>query len=317
MPKSNISGGDSLKLAVITTLALGALVAFGSWLDHRPSTMASDATPAAATAEYGRQILRQTALFLGPDQADPDQRYSGTRMACASCHIEIGTAPGTLSLLPTSNRYPRFSGRDGGERDLRDRINGCMQRSMNGRVLPRNSLEMIAMEAYILNLGDQFAAMGETRRAADEPSAFVEPQRMADVEAGRLVYEERCLLCHGEDGAGLKATPDLEDGYLFPPLWGPDSFNNGAGMHRVLTAGRFIKARMPLGETDLSNDQAFDVAAYINSQPRPEMSNLERDYPELRLKPVDSPYPPYADSFPQEQHRLGPFAPIREFYENL
>ena len=67
---------------------------------------------------------------------------------------------------------------------------------------------------------------------------------------------------------------------MFPPLWGPDSFNDGAGMHRVLTAARFIKARMPLGDADLTSDEAFDVAAYMNAQPRPEMANLDRDYPD-------------------------------------
>jgi thiosulfate dehydrogenase len=276
-----------------------------------------DATAAsqAATPEYGRRLLRETASLLGPDQPDPDMRYTGTRMACASCHLDTGTKPGTLTLLEASSRYPRESGRDGGMRDLRDRINGCMQRSMNGRPLPRDSIEMMAMEAYIVNLGQQYDAMGATRRAPDEQAAFAEPDRAASVAAGQQVYESRCAVCHGSDGQGLQATMDPADGYLFPPLWGDDSFNNGAGMHRVLTAARFIKARMPLGQADLSDDQAYDVAAYINSHPRPEKSGLEADYPDRSKKPVDSPYPPYADPFPIEQHRLGPFAPIRAYYE--
>ena len=88
-------------------------------------------------------------------------------------------------------------------------------------------------------------------------------------------------------------------------------------MHRVLTAARFIKARMPLGEADLTDDQAFDVAADINDQPRPQMPNLERDYPDLSLKRIDSPYGPFADDFPIEQHRFGPFQPIEAYYEAL
>ena len=111
------------------------------------------------------------------------------------------------------------------------------------------------------------------------------------------------------------ATTEPSAGYVFPPLWGPDSFNDGAGMHRVLTAARFIKARMPFGQPDLTDAQAFDVAAYINSQPRPAMQGLEVDYPDRALKPVDSPYPPYADPFPREQHRFGPFQPIRDWYQ--
>jgi thiosulfate dehydrogenase len=132
--------------------------------------------------------------------------------------------------------------------------------------------------------------------------------------AGELVYQEKCQVCHGESGEGLPASIDIREGYLFPPLWGPDSYNNGAGMSRVLTAARFIKARMPLGQADLTDDQAYDVAAFINSHERPVRADLELDYPDLTDKPVDSPYPPYADNFPVEQHRFGPFGPIREFY---
>ena len=267
------------------------------------------------TAEYGQRLLRDTAAYLGPDHDDPDKRFTGTHMACASCHLDSGTRPGTLSLLATSSRYPRDSGRDGGMRDLRDRINGCMQRSMNGRPLPRDSVEMMAMEAYINGLGRQFAVTAASSLVPDEPSAFAEPDRAANPMAGELVYTEHCQVCHGENGEGLQAAFDPQAGYLFPPLWGPDSFNNGAGMHRVLTAARFIKARMPFGKPELTDDQAYDVAAYINSHPRPQMSNLEQDYPDKSRKPIDSPYPPYADDFSNEQHRLGPFGPIRAFYE--
>jgi len=301
---------------IVTTMALGAIVALGAVLASARAGGGVEPAPAAATAEYGRRLLRETSALVGPDHPDPAMRYSGTGMACASCHLEVGAEPGTLTLLTAASKYPRFSGRDGGERDLRDRINGCMQRSMNGRALPRDSVEMMAMEAYINALGTAYDAMGETRRAPREQPAFAEPDRAADPVAGRVVFDRRCAVCHGADGAGLKAA-DVAGGYVFPPLWGPDSFNNGAGMGRVLTAATFIKARMPLGQADLTDDEAYDVAAYINSHPRPEMAELDRDYPDRTTKPIDSPYPPYADPFPQEQHRFGPFGPIREYYRNL
>ncbi len=304
------------RAAVVTTVMLGAVVVFGAMFAARGPGDEFGAVPAAATAEYGRRLLRETSVLIGPDHPDPAMRYTGTRMACASCHLDVGTEPGTLTLLAAAAKYPRFSGRDGGERDLRDRINGCMQRSMNGRALPRESIEMIAMEAYITGLGAEYGAMGATRRAPHEQPAFVEPARAADPEAGRSVFDRRCATCHGADGAGLRAA-DAAGGYVFPPLWGPDSFNNGAGMGRVLTAAAFIKARMPLGKADLTDEDAYDVAAYINSYPRPEMAGLDRDYPDRTTKPVDSPYPPYADPFPREQHRFGPFAPIREYYTGL
>jgi thiosulfate dehydrogenase len=312
-------GSDRAGLAVaVVVCALAGAVTAGTTLARSAGgePVVPGLAPPAATEDYGRRLLSDTAALMGPDHPDPDMRYTGIRMACASCHLGAGTEPGTLSLLQSAEVYPRFSGRDGGERDLVDRINGCMTRSMNGRELPRDSPEMAAMVRYITSLGDVYAGMGLTRRIVEEPAAFKTPARAANPDAGEQVFGARCAICHGTDGAGLRATMDPADGYVFPPLWGPDSFNDGAGMHRVLTAARFIKAKMPLGEAQLTDDEAFDVAAFINSNPRPQMANLDRDYPDRSTKPIDSPYGPYADDFPIDQHRFGPFQPIEEYYKS-
>ena len=303
-------------IIIVVPVLLGLLVIAGTFVLGKASNTESKVMP-EVTAEYGERLLRDTVSLLGPDQPDANMRYTGNRLDCASCHLDTGNEPGTLSLLQSASRYPRFMGRENEERDLKDRINGCMQRSMNGRSFARDSIELAAMETYILDLGLKHAAMSEAKTVAVEPPAFIEPQRRADIAVGQIVYEQHCQICHGENGEGLQESTDISHGYLFPPLWGPDSYNNGAGMTRVLTAARFIKARMPLGDETLTDDEAYDVSAYMNSKPRPVKSNLELDYPDLTLKPVDSPYPPYADSFSQEQHRLGPFDPIREYYESL
>ena len=313
-----VSERRSLAIAIVVcgligAATVGATLAISRGGEEGPSAAAA----VIATEEYGRRLLTDTSRLMGPDHDDPARRQTGIRMACASCHLGGGTEPGTLSLLQSAAVYPRFSGRDGGVRDLVDRINGCMTRSMNGRELPRDSPEMVAMVAYVTSLGDVYAAMGEGQRKVDETTAFKTPSRAADLKAGQQVFGERCAICHGADGAGLQATPTRADGYVFPPLWGPDSFNDGAGMHRVLTAARFIKAKMPLGQADLTDDQAFDVAAYINSKPRPQMADLDRDYPDRSTKPIDGPYGPYADDFPIEQHRFGPFAPIEQYYNSF
>ena len=276
---------------------------------------ASPSVPAIATEEYGRRLVMQTSELLGPDVADSKMRYSGSRLNCASCHLGAGTEPGTLTLMLTTEHYPRFSARAGVKTDIEDRVNECMTRSMNGRALPRTSPEMIAMAAYIRSLGSLNQAIGASQRKAHEPAAFKTPNRAADMEGGKKVFEEHCAACHGMNGLGLRASIDPKRGYVFPPLWGPDTFNDGAGMHRVLTAAKFIKARMPLGQPDLSDDQAFDAAAFLNSQARPEMPNLEQDYRDRTAKPVDNGYGPFADSFPLNQHRYGPFAPIEAYYK--
>ena len=273
-------------------------------------------TSIGATEEYGKRLISQTPEYLGPDAADPNMRRMDGRLACASCHIGDGVEPGNLSLAVAFTKYPRISPRTNGNETIQDRINGCMTRSMNGRALPENSPEMAAMVSYLRFLAEQDAATGAAQRASHDPPAFKTPKRAADLKAGEGVFAKRCAACHGLDGAGLAAAPDLVHGFVFPPLWGPNSFNDGAGMHRVLTAARFIKARMPLGSSDLNDDDAFDVAALINSRPRPEMNDLERDYPDRSKKPVDTGYLPFADPFPLRQHQFGPFQPIEAFYKN-
>jgi len=88
-----------------------------------------------------------------------------------------------------------------------------------------------------------------------------------DPERGKAVYAERCSLCHGQDGQGQYVDGQI----VFPALWGTESYNWGAGMHKVDTAGAYIKYNMPLGMPNtLSDQEVWDVAAYMNSHERPQ-----------------------------------------------
>jgi thiosulfate dehydrogenase len=304
-------------VALTASSIIGAIAIAGAWFIVVQQRRQVPPDVPAATQEYGRRLITETAWLLGPDNPDPARRFMASRLNCASCHLEAGRQPGMLSLTESFQKYPRPSGRDGKVADLKERIDGCMERSMNGRKLPRDGVEMNAMVEYIRALSDEWMATSPRLRVVLEPPALRTPARAASPEAGQKVFEARCRVCHGGDGLGLPASRNLRRGYVFPPLWGDDSFNNGAGMGRVLTAARFIKSRMPFGRPDLTDDEAFDVAAYLNSKPRPQMDSqkLEKDYPDRTTKPVDSPYGPYADPFPIEQHRFGPFAPIEAHYK--
>lgn len=302
--------GRGMGVVIALCVAIGAItVATTLALGHGSQRADNE------NAEYGQRLIAHTTGYLGPDVPDAKMRFMDSRLACASCHMAAGAEPGNLSLVAAMSRYPRISPRSGAKETIEDRINGCMVRSMNGRVLPVDGQEMVAMVAWLRFLADRSAAMGADERKAHDPPDFKTPNRAADPAAGERVFQKRCAACHGKQGAGLQASTRLTDGYLFPPLWGPESFNDGAGLHRVLTAARFVKAKMPLGRADLTDDEAFDVSGFINSKPRPHMANLERDYPDRSKKPVDTSYPPYADSFPVEQHLLGPFAPIEKYYK--
>ncbi len=299
-------------MVMIACAAIGAVTVVATMaLGHAGAAH----TASTATADYGERLMTRTTAWLGPDVTDPKMRYTRSRLACASCHLGAGAEPGALSLVDAVGHYPRISPRTGKRETIEDRINECMMRSMNGRALPPDGAEMTAMAAWLRFLAGRYAATGASERAAHDPPAFQAPDRAASPEAGENVFKKSCADCHGEDGAGLAATRRLVDGYLFPPLWGSNSFNDGAGMARILTAAAFIKAKMPLGRANLDDGDAFDVAAFILSKSRPHMANLERDYPDRSKKPVDAGYPPYADSFPLTQHRLGPFAPIEAYYQ--
>ena len=297
--------------AILGTITITATIMFGRTV----TTPRRDTASADSTETYGKQLITQTSEYMGPDVSDRKMRKMDSRLACASCHIGAGIEPGNLSLATAFTKYPRISPRSGGNETIQERINGCMMRSMNGQALDEKSPEMVAMVAYLRFLAAQDAATGAGAKKAHDPAALKTPNRAADLKAGENIFGKRCAACHGADGAGLAAAPDPIHGFVFPPLWGPNSFNDGAGMHRVLTAARFIKARMPLGSADLNDDEALDVAAFVNAKPRPQMQDLEHDYPDRAKKPVDTGYGPFADAFPLRQHQFGPFQPIESFYK--
>jgi thiosulfate dehydrogenase len=63
----------------------------------------------------------------------------------------------------------------------------------------------------------------------------------------------------------------------------------------------------------LTNEECWDIAAFVNSQSRPH-KDQSTDWPKIEKKPIDFAFGPYADNFPAEQHKYGPFKPIKKFY---
>lgn len=255
---------------------------------------------------YGKMLISQTPKFIGPDVSDTSMRFSGNRMACENCHIESGLMKRTLSLVGAAYRYPRDDARSNGKESLEDRINGCLERSMNGKRMDNNSREMKSMVKYI-NWISSFVA----DEIKDVPKGLPDIpllNRAANPVKGKKIFLRKCVVCHANNGNGILNTPGkISDGYSYPPLWGFDSFNNGAGMNRVIMCAKFIRYNMPFKNPNLRDDEAFDVSAYVNSMPRPVKQGLETDYPDKKKKPFDSPYPPFADTLSLDMHKYGPF----------
>ena len=231
---------------------------------------------------HGRDLITATYSHIGPDMPDPAQRFAGNNLACGNCHLDAGVKKFGLPIFGLAEDFPAYSARIGAEITLQERINSCMTRSMNGRPLPASSAPMRAIVAYIQFLssgvrkGEKLSGLGA--------GTMPELDRAADPARGRDIYQARCIGCHNIDGAGVQnSLPGHGAGYAFPPLWGSDSFNDGAGMARLITAANFVHSNMPDGvdylHPRLSAEEAWDVAALMISKPRPHRAGLERIFP--------------------------------------
>ena len=273
----------------------------------------------AELIEYGILVLDKTAATIGPKVKDKSKRYSGNSLNCSSCHLKNDSQlPGTkydaLPLTNVSNDYPQFRSRGMSVVTAAARVNGCMTRSMgDGKPLPLGSKEMKGMLAYF----DWLAEGTKTNLAMQGTSVpkLKLPNRQANVKDGKVAYKQLCIACHGEKALGTKAADYNTSGeYTFPPLAGNESFNNGAGMSRLIKATDFIHANMPLGTTSknpvLSIDQAYDVAAYFLSLPRTEHKHRDKDFPDKNFRPADYPVPEYfkGDKAALKKAKLGPYS---------
>lgn len=308
---------------VVVTLVIGPSQ-FIKWFD-RPGVVVKEVKhadnlwqpPAEATItvdavgdeiRYGKELIAHTADYLGP-QGSVMAISNG--MNCQNCHLDAGTKPFGNNYSAVASTYPKFRARSGSEETIEKRINDCFERSLNGKALADDSREMRAMVSYIKWLGT-----GVPKGESPEGSGLVELAYLdqpADPAKGKLVYEEKCIICHGKNGEGIKAPGATS--WTYPPLWGKDSYNNGAGLFRLSRFAGYIKVNMPLGSTyskpQLTDAEAWNIAAYVNSLPRPE-KDLSNDWPDVSKKPIDHPFGPFADGFSDQQHKYGPFTPIVE-----
>jgi len=264
----------------------------------------------------GYYLIAETPKYMGPAAHNSKDRYSGNNLACANCHLKAGAQAGSGSWVGVIERFPQFRGRENQIGTIQERINGCMERSMNGKKLPLDSDKMESIVAYMDWLSEGIPEY-KKKEFKGYPKIMI-PAVAVNMEKGKQVFVKECVVCHGTNGQGLKKPDNI--GYTYPPLWGPDSYNDGAGMTRVITAAQFIKSNMPYLQATwdnpkLTDEEAFHVAGYINSFSRPKKANKKKDFPDKKLKPVSTPYGPWEDDFSEEQHKYGPFPPMITFYK--
>jgi thiosulfate dehydrogenase len=283
------------------------------WMGKSPDMLPTDTGNASNLIRYGYELVAHTSTYLGPN-GQVKQITNG--MNCQNCHLQAGTKAWGLNYGSVAANYPKFRARSGTVESIYKRVNDCLQRSLNGQGLDSSSLEMQAFIGYISWVGAE-VEKGKTAKGSGIIS-LPYLKRPADPKFGKVLYAINCSKCHGKNGEGLKGQPHSGDFFINPPLWGKHSYNQAAGMFQLSKLAGFIKANMPNGinsqQPYLKDQEAWDLAAFINTQSRP-TKDVSKDWPNKASKPYDYPYGPYLDSFTQRQHQLGPFGPIKAFWE--
>ena len=282
------------------------------WTANDPLSMLKEND--AQLIQYGRDLIAHTADYLGP-QGIVNPLSNG--MNCQNCHLDAGSKPFGNNYSAVAATYPKFRARSGTAETIAKRVNDCFQRSLNGQALDSTGHEMQAIMAYIKWVG-QTVPKGKTPKGAGLIKLpFL--KRSANPDSGRVVYAAKCQSCHGEKGEGFPMPEG--NGRRYPPLWGEKSYNEAAGLYRISSFAGYIKANMPFGASydnpQLTDTEAWDLAAFVNSQPRPKHPFLATDWPKIDGKPFDHPFGPFADTFPEMQHKLGPFQPIVDFQKKM
>lgn len=270
----------------LALLLMAALLAANAWAADKKEAAKPDYPgwhdaplpdgPVGAAIAQGRRILSNAPKYAAA--------YSGNSLTCTNCHLDGGRTPAAAPWVGIWGVFPEYRARNAQVNTLTDRINDCFERSLNGKRLPHDAPEMTAMLTYMhwlsreVPTGQSVAGRGFLRIEAAKP---------ASAERGAPLYGEHCAGCHGKNGAGRGTSGTAE---FVPPLWGPQAFSIGAGMARLNNAAAFIKANMPQGLAGTLDDQsAFDIAAYVIKQPRPDFARKHEDWPQGG-KPPDARY---------------------------
>ena len=278
-----------------------------------PDPLLASTDKEAAMIDYGRQLIAQTQDYYGANGIV--RARSINAMNCQNCHLEAGTKPFGNNYFGVASTYPQMRARSGGLETIPKRVNDCFERSLNGQPIDTTSREMKAILAYMRWLGTAVPKGEKPKGSGIAEVPYL--NRAADPAKGQEVYVTKCASCHGTDGQGLPIAGTPRD---YPPLWGNGSYNQGAGLFRLSRLAGYVKANMPFGASyqnpQLSDEEAWDVAAFINSQPRPPHPFLKTDWPKIEKKPIDHPFGPYKDPYPETQHKYGPFPEIVAFYSS-
>jgi thiosulfate dehydrogenase len=267
--------GCTLQEAASRPDSTAATAARGSNRAWNPDTWQAPVVDSTPDDPFEMSVYRGLALLTHTRDSLP--AYVGGTLNCTSCHLDEGRRPYAAPLVGAYARFPKYMDRSGAVVPIEDRVNYCLTRSLAGSKLPSDSREMQDIVAY-LSFISRGVPTGEHVRG--EGMAKM-PDLNGDSTRGRTLFVDNCVRCHGDNGAGMGPIP---------ALWGARSFSIGASMARQERAASFIRHNMPFDRPgSLTDQQAYDVAAYITSMARPDSPGKENDWPNGG-SPPDVPY---------------------------
>lgn len=236
---------------------------------------------------FGDAIRRGEQIFRRTNTDEGSGRFVGNDQACGNCHIDAGRLAHSSPLWAAYVAYPAYRTKNNKVNTFIERVQGCFKYSMNAQASraggppAADTDTIVSLVAYSYWLATGAPTGNQSMPGRGYPK-IAASQQAPDAQRGQSVYAEYCAICHGATGKGVVGT-DGET--VFPPLWGAGAYNWGAGMHRVDTAAAFIRQNMPLGlGGSLSDQQAWDLAMYINSQERPQDPRFTGDLEETRKR---------------------------------
>lgn len=236
--------------------------------------------------EFGKVVRLGSDIFH--DTQSNAKEFVGNALQCANCHIDRGRLANAAPLWAAYVAYPAYRAKNGHVNTFQERLQGCFRFSMNGKAPPLGSKVLVALESYAYYLA-KGAPTGVDLPGRGYPK-LPKPAKI-DAAHGQQIYAQKCALCHGAEGQGQSASGGT---VVFPPLWGERSYNWGAGMTSITNAAGFIKANMPLSQGNTLTDQeAWDVAGFIDGHERPQDPRFTGSVAETRKKYHDSPMSMY------------------------
>lgn len=228
--------------------------------------------PEQAPTEIRESVLHGYSIITNTPFYAPN--YAKNHLSCVNCHFcggdTLGGKNNGISLVGVTTHYPSYSKRDKKNITIKDRISNCFKRSMNGIAPPENSAIMNDIVNYLEWISKEVSGIKNIPWLGLK---FLKSDHKPNIESGKKIYYKYCASCHGNNGEGsnprsnpIAATRDL----AVPPVWGPYSFNDGAGLDRIEMLSSFIYYNMPYQDAHLDEEQSLDVAGFITEQSRPE-----------------------------------------------